>query len=202
MDAAAAAGGAAEESTVVGKAMQEPVHAAERKSKMKVIVAVDESEGSFYALRWTLDHLIRRSSPAPAADEEEEVEMITLVHVQQPFQHYPIPAGPGGTVFYATPSVVESVRKAQEESSALILSRALHMCKESMVKAETLILTGDPKDTICQATEQMHMDLLVVGSRGLGKIRRTILGSVSDYCAHHAKCPILIVRPPKEASKQ
>ncbi|XP_056171287.1 universal stress protein A-like protein [Syzygium oleosum] len=199
----ATAGGAAEESTVVGMVMQKPVHAAERKSsKRKVMVAVDESEGSFYALRWTLDHLVRRSSPAPAADEEEEVEMITLVHVQQPFQHYPIPAGPGGTAFYATPSVVESARKAQEENSALILSRALHMCKESMVKAETLILIGDPKDTICQATEQMHMDLLVVGSRGLGKIKRAFLGSVSDYCAHHAKCPILIVRSPKEASKQ
>lgn len=39
-------------------------------------------------------------------------------------------------------------------------------------KAETLILDGDPKDMICQAAEQMHVDLLVVGSRGLGKIKR------------------------------
>ena len=27
---------------------------------------------------------------------------------------------------------------------------------------------------------------------------RAFLGSVSDYCAHHANCPILIVKPPKE----
>ncbi|KAL3715903.1 hypothetical protein ACJRO7_007631 [Eucalyptus globulus] len=195
-----AAGGPVEESTVVGMVMQEPV-AAETKLKMKVMVAVDESEGSFYALRWTLDHLLRRSTPALALDGDE-VEMITLAHVQQPFQHYAFPAGPGGAAFYAASSVMESVRKAQEENSALILSRALHMCKESMVKAETLILIGDPKDMICQATEQMHTDLLVVGSRGLGKIKRAFLGSVSDYCAHHAKCPILIVKPPKEASKQ
>lgn len=40
------------------------------------------------------------------------------------------------------------------------------------IKAETLILTGDPKDVICQATEQMHVDLLVVGSRGLGMVKR------------------------------
>lgn len=40
------------------------------------------------------------------------------------------------------------------------------------IKAETLILDGDPKDMICQASEQMHVDLLVVGSRGLGKIKR------------------------------
>lgn len=40
------------------------------------------------------------------------------------------------------------------------------------VKTETLILDGDPKDMICQASEQMNADLLVLGSRGLGKIKR------------------------------
>jgi len=40
------------------------------------------------------------------------------------------------------------------------------------IKAETLILEGDPKDKICRATEQMQADVLVVGSRGLGKIKR------------------------------
>lgn len=33
-------------------------------------------------------------------------------------------------------------------------------------------------------------------------IYRAFLGSVSDYCAHHAKCPVLIVKPPKEFSDQ
>lgn len=40
------------------------------------------------------------------------------------------------------------------------------------VKAEAVHLTGDPKDMICQATEKMHVDLLVVGSRGLGMVKR------------------------------
>ena len=46
------------------------------------------------------------------------------------------------------------------------------------IKAETLILEGDPKDMICQATEQMHVDLLVVGNRGLGRIRRWVVFSI------------------------
>ncbi|KAJ4705475.1 Universal stress protein A [Melia azedarach] len=75
------------------------------------------------------------------------------------------------------------------------------MCEDKMVKAETLILNGDPKDMICQAAEEVHVDLLVVGSRGLGKIKRALLGSVSDYCAHHVVCPIVIVKPPKENRK-
>ena len=49
------------------------------------------------------------------------------------------------------------------------------------IKAETLILDGDPKDMICQAAEQMHADLLVVGSRGLGKIKRWLLDFHNSY---------------------
>ncbi|KAB1200299.1 Universal stress protein A-like protein [Morella rubra] len=168
--------------------------------KMKVMVAIDESEGSFYALKWVLDNLFVCIGAAPETSLDE-VGMMVLVHVQQPFQQYVFPAGPGGAAFYATSSVVESVRKAQEENSAAILSRALLMCKNKMVKTETLILEGDTKEMICQAVEQVHVDFLVVGSRGLSKIKRAFLGSVSDYCAHHAKCPILIVKPPKESTK-
>ncbi|XP_059427975.1 uncharacterized protein LOC132161798 [Corylus avellana] len=166
------------------------------KKKMKVMVAIDESDGSFYALKWALDHLFGSMGIAPETNPEE-VGTVVMVHVQQPFQQYVFPAGPGGAAFYATSTVVESVRKAQEENAAAILSRALQMSKDhKMVKAETLILNGEPKDMICQAAEQMKVDLLVVGSRGLGTLKRAFLGSVSDYCAHHAKCPILIVKPP------
>lgn len=44
-------------------------------------------------------------------------------------------------------------------------------------------------------------DLLVVGSRGLGGFSGLLLGSVSQQCALHAHCPIVIVRPP-EIEKQ
>ncbi|KAA8518417.1 hypothetical protein F0562_015891 [Nyssa sinensis] len=167
---------------------------AEERKTMKVMVAIDESDGSFYALKWTLDNLFMSALASP--DLNQDAGMITIVHVQQPFQPYIYPAGP---VIYATTTVLESVRKAQEENTAAILSRALQICKDKPVKVETLILEGEPKDLICQAAEQMHVDFLVVGSRGLSKIKRAFLGSVSDYCAHHAKCPILIVKPPKES---
>ncbi|ESR43219.1 hypothetical protein CICLE_v10013408mg [Citrus x clementina] len=162
------------------------------KKKMKVMVAIDESAESFYALKWALDNLYVITDITPEAGSGSNV--LTIVHAQQPF----IPAG---AAFYATSTLVENVKKAEEQSSAALLSRALQVCKENMVNAQTLILDGDARDVICQAVEQMHIDLLVVGSRGLGKVKRAFLGSVSDYCAHHAVCPILIVKPPKEHHK-
>jgi nucleotide-binding universal stress UspA family protein len=50
---------------------------------------------------------------------------------------------------------------------------------------------------LCAAAEKHRADLLVVGSHGYGAIKRALLGSVSDYCAHHVHCSVMIVKQPK-----
>ncbi|GAB4834114.1 hypothetical protein Ancab_032374 [Ancistrocladus abbreviatus] len=172
------------------------------KKKLKVMVAVDDSDASFYALNWTLTNLIKpvaaAAPPAAGGEPVEEGCMVYVVHVQQPLHHvFPVAAGPAA---FTTPSATDSVKKAQAEVSASILDRALRICEQKMVRAESLILEGDAKDMICEGAERMHVDLLVVGSRGLGHIKRALLGSVSDYCAHQAPCPVLIVKPPKSST--
>jgi hypothetical protein len=42
--------------------------------------------------------------------------------------------------------------------------------------------------------EDAHADLIVLGSRGLGRLGRALLGSVSDSVVRHAHCPVLVVR--------
>ncbi|XP_076942984.1 uncharacterized protein LOC143613043 [Bidens hawaiensis] len=170
-----------------------------RKKRLRVMVAIDESDASLYALKWTLDHLFKNAATDTAREQVREVEpdpeqgMVTVVHVVQPFERYTFPAEPS---MYTSTAMIESVRKAQQQNAAQLLSRAFQLCKEIKIKSETLILEGDPKEIICRAVEEMHFDLLVVGSRGLGAIKRALLGSISDFCAHHARCPILIVKSP------
>ena len=51
-----------------------------------------------------------------------------------------------------------------------------------------------PGQVINEAARQQKASMVVMGTRGLGTLRRTILGSVSDYVLHHAHCPVLICR--------
>ena len=54
---------------------------------------------------------------------------------------------------------------------------------------------GHAGHVLCKIAHDENADMIVMGSRGLGNIRRTILGSVSDYTIHHADVPVTIVPP-------
>jgi len=60
------------------------------------------------------------------------------------------------------------------------------------------LLQGDTKEQILALTENIKPGMLVIGSRGLGALRRTFLGSVSDYCVHNCPCPVVVVKKPGE----
>ena len=52
---------------------------------------------------------------------------------------------------------------------------------------------GHPYESIVRFVEERDPDLLVLGSRGLGGFQQMLVGSVSNYVAHHVSCPILVV---------
>ena len=56
---------------------------------------------------------------------------------------------------------------------------------------------GTPDREIVDLAEQIGVGLVVMGSRGLGGIRRALMGSVSDSVVRHAHCPVLVMRREK-----
>ena len=62
-----------------------------------------------------------------------------------------------------------------------------------------VLANGYPAAVLLHAAE--GADLLVVGSRGHSEFTDALLGSVSQNCAHHAKCPVVIIRPDQPASR-
>ena len=69
-------------------------------------------------------------------------------------------------------------------------------CEKNNVKFSTEVRTGDVKTTIEKLTNDTHMnlDMIIMGSRGRGSVKVTLLGSVSKYVLDKSKIPVLIVK--------
>ncbi|VAI21981.1 unnamed protein product [Triticum turgidum subsp. durum] len=132
---------------------------------------------------------------AEAARAPGLMKVVVVLHAQHRVDRSAAEAG----LAYAPPTALDSMRRAQEENSRRAVARALDVCRQKQASATAAVVEGDPKEAICEAVEEMRADLLVLGSRGLGMVKRALLGSVSDYLAHHACCPVLIVKPPNKA---
>ena len=57
-----------------------------------------------------------------------------------------------------------------------------------------IIKGADPGYDIIQFSKNHKNDLIIIGARGLGAIKETFLGSVSNYVLHKSKVPVLIVK--------
>jgi len=51
-----------------------------------------------------------------------------------------------------------------------------------------------PKEALVQLTEKEAFTVACVASRGHGALKRTVLGSTSDYLMHHANCPVFVIK--------
>ncbi|KAJ6796724.1 universal stress protein A-like protein isoform X1 [Iris pallida] len=151
-----------------------------REGEAKVMVAVDESDCSQYALKWALRNL--RHSLAPP---------IVLFTVQNLASLTYLPAASFGV---PPPELIQSVQDHQKKIALGILDRAKELCAQEGIIAETVTEVGDPKEAICEAAEKLKINLLILGNHGRGALQRAFLGSVSNYCVHNAKCPVLVVK--------
>ena len=73
----------------------------------------------------------------------------------------------------------------------------LRVAAEPEVPVVEKLAGGDPRQALMH--EAGDAALLVVGSRGLGRVSAVVLGSVSHYLLHHAPCPVEIVPPLERA---
>lgn len=64
----------------------------------------------------------------------------------------------------------------------------------AVAAVERALLVGRPADEILAATSDKDVDLVVVGARGLGLVKRLLLGSVSERVLHEAECSVLVVK--------
>ena len=55
-------------------------------------------------------------------------------------------------------------------------------------------VSGSPRTEIIRVAEEEKVNMIITGSRGMGTVKRTLLGSVSDHVLHHAHVPVLVCK--------
>jgi nucleotide-binding universal stress UspA family protein len=75
------------------------------------------------------------------------------------------------------------------------IERATASLTERGINAETVEATGDPASSIATLAERRGVDVVVIGSRGLGPIQRLLGQSVSQAVSRRVRCDLLIVHP-------
>ncbi|KAK7392246.1 hypothetical protein VNO78_20678 [Psophocarpus tetragonolobus] len=153
------------------------------KKERKIMVAVDESQESMYALSWCLSNLI------------SDTNKLVLLYVRPPSAFYSLDAA--GYIF--STDVVDAMEKYSMHLANSVMQRAEAICKNfnaSNINMERVVGVGHAKYVICSAVKKLEADTLVMGTHGYGFFKRALLGSVSDHCAKHANCPVVIVKQP------
>jgi nucleotide-binding universal stress UspA family protein len=86
------------------------------------------------------------------------------------------------------------VHSLLEEESRKIIHETLDRCDAAGIAYTLKVAIGDPAQEILTHMQKEQVDLVVIGSRGLGTLKGVLMGSVSQKIAHLAPCPVLIVK--------
>ncbi|KAH3715338.1 universal stress protein in QAH/OAS sulfhydrylase 3'region-like [Dreissena polymorpha] len=146
--------------------------------KRKIIMGMDGSRNAEEALTWFKENL------------HEPGDFLILVHIPE-YKHL----------------ITMPVMTSDAALMSRIVDEEQHVTTERMTKFQTLLdhqgiqgsvkeMGGDPGHQLIEAAVQEGADFIITGNRGLGTLRRTFLGSVSDYVVHHSPVPVIVCRLP------
>lgn len=149
-----------------------------------VLIAVDASDNAKIAFNYYLEQIYRAN------------DLIIISHVPEvaDLPSFSFKAGISLPVDEWTKALQEQsikVKQIEEFYEQLLIPKKIQYKLHS-------VAAKSPGQGIITVSEQDKADLVVIGTRGLDRVRRTLLGSVSDYVVRHSKVPVLVC-PANEA---
>ncbi|KAI9355338.1 hypothetical protein DFJ73DRAFT_759010 [Zopfochytrium polystomum] len=156
-----------------------------------VACAIDSSENAKAAFDWCLANLFA----TPGSQINDQLVLINC----RPFQNNPVDYTISGDYSSSLSMSREWVEALEANARAAAHDLLKAFAAEAMDKANVhrvraIALRGDPREEITLKVEELRPDLLVVGSRGMGTVKRLFLGSVSDHLMHHVSCPVTVIK--------
>lgn len=142
---------------------------------LKILVAIDGSAASLRAAGHALS-LLRRGAGGE----------VVLVNVQ----------GPENLDVSDISAVItaEADRKRAAAQSSTALHKAVALCRKAGVAFSTRSEIGPIAETIARLAQEIGADQIVMGTRGLGAIRRLVLGSIAGEVVRLAQVPVTLVK--------
>jgi nucleotide-binding universal stress UspA family protein len=134
----------------------------------KIVVGIDGSDHAHRALVWAADEARRRHAP------------LTVVHgyTALPFGAYP----------YSTMTIDPTL---MPHAAANVIKHALAQIDTSGIDTTPVTSPGGAAQAVLEQADDAA--LVVVGSRGLGALKRLLLGSVATQVVHHASCSVAVI---------
>ena len=114
---------------------------------------------------------------------------LTLLHVVTPIPVIPIHDDP-------TSFNLPLYEKEMEESAIKSLDQVAKERISKELKAQTLVVQGDPANQIVRLAEDENVDIIIIATHGLTGWRKFMFGSVTEKVIRLAKCPVLSIRIP------
>lgn len=142
----------------------------------RIVVAMDGSQNAEDAFTWYLKKLSQKN------------DYVIVIHVPECKKLTHVP------VMTSDVALMKKLVDEEQQQTRLMLAKTNELMKLSGVNGNIKQLNGEPGEEIVKAASKEGADFIVTGSRGLGKLKRAFLGSVSDYIVHHATVPVLVCR--------
>jgi nucleotide-binding universal stress UspA family protein len=173
---------------VLGSVSTAVVHAADcpvlvvkqrRRALRKLVIAVDGSADSLDAVRFVA------SLPL---DPMVVVRLVAVV--ERPY----VPRSAPGIVVSAINAAVADIVAERRGEVERVLAGVEKELDGKVGAVERVLAVGRPADEILAEANDPDVDLVVVGARGLGAVKRLVLGSVSERVLRDAECAVLVVK--------
>lgn len=144
-----------------------------------VLLATDGSDGANEAIRFLLSLPLVRNT---------KVRLLSAV------ESMPYPASAPKMIRAQLKGMIAQLERERRAEVEKVLDRAARELKAKVTRLTRSMPTGHPAREVVAAAASFDADLVVVGARGLGGMKRLLLGSVSERVLHDARCPVLIVK--------
>ncbi len=96
--------------------------------------------------------------------------------------------------------LAEEAQKQNADAGKELMERFSAKARAAGVNATLVLRFDEANRGICQVSEELKVDAVVIGRRGLSGLTELLLGSVSSYVIHHVRCDVLVVQTsPSEA---